>query len=169
LHYTARPPCSRAVPFENPGANMSTKTLLLPKKAAAAELKIPVSIPQGKTTITGWITGIINILPKPYIAKLYDLVKEDELHDYVQNQEKYSHLHDRIASDSITADELLLRIIYQDFVGIASEGRSLEGEEAWKELLEGEFSSYLVPAAMGKYYEQYANQQKGNSRKSRGR
>jgi hypothetical protein len=147
---------------------MATKTLIL-TKAGTTELKIPIGIPPEKPTITGWFTGVANILPKPFIKQLFDLIADDELHEFIRADDNYKHLHDRIDKQDISREELLLRIIYQGFDGIGNEKVLFEGEDAWNAVLSGEFSAYLTPAAMQRYYEQYGEAQKGNSKKSRKR
>lgn len=67
------------------------------------------------------------------------------------------------------ADEQLIRELYTRFEGIGNDNGPCEGEAAFAEVLTGELSSYLAPAAVGAYYDHYGEARLGNSGRRRSR
>lgn len=119
------------------------------KKVLTTPIKISVAIPPENPQIKGSFIGHARVRTKGENKAL------------LQRFDPYEGEGD--------ADEVLIRELYERFEGIANEDGELTGDAAFKELLTGPLSAYLVPAVIQAYYEQYGEARQGNSKRSRGR
>ncbi len=110
-------------------------------KLKTAPLKITVAIPPENPQIKGYITGRAILRSKPENTELFE----------------------RIDSGELSRDEDIVRALYEGFDGLGGEdGEEITGEAAFKDILEGEYSAYLVPAVSQAYYDQYGKARQGN-------
>lgn len=120
---------------------MSSAITLTIKKIETAPLKITVAIPPENPQIKGYFIG----------------------HAIIRTKDGNKQLGDRIdAGDFSDNDEALLRELYVGFDGLANAAGACTGDAAFKEILTGEASAYLIPAALQGYYDQYGLARQGN-------
>ena len=89
-------------------------------------------------------------------------------HAIIRTKPENKALLDRIDASDMGDDEVM-RLLYTGFDDLENDNGKCSGEEAFREVLEGEMSAYLAPAAIQAYYTQYGEARVGNSRGRRGR
>lgn len=84
---------------------------------------------------------------------------------YIRNKDEIKALADENLEDGEYFDRLIKSV-----QGLGNDaGTALEGDDAIKEVKEGRFSMYLVPAIVQAYFEQYGEARRKNSRTSQRR
>ncbi len=116
---------------------------------ATAPIRIGISIPPENPTIKGHFIGH---------AKLRSKVENKELLEKFGDWEGEGD-----------ADAALVRELYEGFEGLGDDTGELKGEAAFTAVLTGPLSSYLTPAVVQAYFEQYGEARRGNSGKRRSR
>lgn len=125
-------------------------TLIATKAVTTAPLKITIAIPPENPQVKGYFTGNAKVRSKTENKALL---------------EKYQDWQGE--GDS---DEALVRELYDSFTGLGDDaGNELSGEAAFDAVLRGPLSSYLTPAVVQAYYEQYGEARQGNSARRRSR
>jgi hypothetical protein len=102
----------------------------------------PVQIKIKCPAAEGYFTGHAVARSKPEQAKILERIEDGEIED----------------------DAAFVRELYKGFDGLGA-----EGEDAFKVVLEGPASSWLTPAVISAYYEQFGEARQKNARKSRRR
>lgn len=108
-------------------------------------LTIKIAIPPENPKIKGYFKADYVIKSKPEVKAIFERVERGEIEE----------------------DETLLRELFSAFHGLGNEKHYLDGEDAWDEVIKGANSSYLVPACIQAYFEQYGLARQGNSAKRR--
>lgn len=114
------------------------------KRITTAALTIAIAIPPENPEIKGSFTAHAVIRSKPENTKFFDEV----------NDGKYD-------------DEQIIRALFTGFDGIENESGPCTGEAAFEEVLRGDLSAWLTPAAIEAYYAQYGEARRKNSKRSR--
>lgn len=124
---------------------------LIIKTAKTLPVRIDIDIDTNAGRIKGYFTGHAIIRSKP------------ELQGFSEE------LQTLFADADPKADEIVLRRMYERFEGLANESGELDGEAAFREILEGPYSVALTGAAMERYWDAIAGGRPGNSLRRRGR
>lgn len=119
-----------------------TPVTLSLKKITTFPLKIDLVIPPQNPTIKGYITVDCKARSRDENRELLDQGLDDAA---------------------------FLREIAVNIRGLGNEDGAIEGDDAFKEVTEGQLSMYLLPAIVGAYYEQFGEVRRKNSGPSRGR
>lgn len=113
------------------------------KQVNTFEIRIDLAIPPEKPVMRGHI--FVDAIPR--------------------TREQVKDLADRGLSD-----EEYLREIAHDIRGLGdSEGNAITGDAAFKEVLDGKFGMYLLPAVIGAYFESFGQARRKNALPQRGR
>lgn len=125
-------------------------TTLSIKRIDTLPLRIDIAIPPENPQIKGYFIGHAKVRGKAENKAVVDRALDGE-----QEREP---------------DEALVRELFERFDGLGDEnGNELTGEAAFAAVLTGPLSSYLTPAVVQAYFEQYGEARVGNSKRRRGR
>ena len=122
------------------------------KKVNTAAVTISLSIDTDAGKIEGSFVGHARIRSKKESMKMLDDALEAAAEGKIED-----------------ADAQLVTEIYERFDGLENESGKLEGQAAFAEVLEGQFSAYLIPACVRAYYQNIGESARGNSKRSRAR
>lgn len=115
-----------------------------------APLRIDIAIPPENPSIKGHFIGHAKVRTKAENKALLDQFQEWD--------------------GEGDADSALVRELFEGFDGLGdANGADLTGEAAFDAVLTGPLSSYLTPAVVQAYFDQYGEARRGNSGKRRSR
>ena len=125
---------------------------LVLKKASTTAIEIGISLMTDAGKVEGSFIGHARIRTKK---------DNKEMVERVLAQAESGEIDD--------ADSVLVREIYERFEGLGNDAGAITGEDAFTEVLEGQYSSALTVSAIRAYYEKIGESARGNSKPSRKR